>query len=325
VEGEAKAQSLKQQCRRTYYLTYAGTVDERQLQILRELRDLGSVRAVAESLRITPSAVSQQLRLLQRPLPMPLTRREGRVLRLTEAGEELAAAAADVASAMARARDVARGLAAAPAGTVTLSAFNSAALAFFGPLATCFPPGHDVTVHFTDEDVSQEEFPRLTARYDIVIAHRLAHTPGWPATIRVTRLLDEPLDVALPPGHRLAGRGPLTAADVVDGPWITTHEGFPVGATLDTVAAVAGRPATVRHRVNEFTVVADLVRSGAGLGFLPRWTQPTPDGVELRPLADARVSRAVDALARPERAARPATRQVLDRLTAIAEELRSGT
>ncbi|HVT69730.1 MAG TPA: LysR family transcriptional regulator, partial [Trebonia sp.] len=107
-------------------------MDERQLQILRELRDLGSVRAVAESLRITPSAVSQQLRLLQRPLPMPLTRREGRVLRLTEAGEELAAAAADVASAMARARDVARGLAAAPAGTVTLSAFNSAALAFFG-------------------------------------------------------------------------------------------------------------------------------------------------------------------------------------------------
>lgn len=298
-------------------------MDERQLEILRELRDLGSVRAVAESLRITPSAVSQQLRLLQRPLPVPLTRREGRVLRLTEAGEELAAAAAGVASAMARARDVARGLAAAPAGTVALSAFNSAALAFFGPLAASFPSGCDVTVHLTDQDVSQHEFPRLTARYDIVIAHRLAHTPGWPATVRVTRLLDEPLDVALPPGHRLAGRETLTAADVVDGPWITTHDGFPVGAMLDTVAAIAGRPAIVHHRVNEFTVVADLVRAGAGLGFLPRWTQPTPDGVELRPLAEAHVSRAVDALTRPERAVRPATRLVLARLAEIAGELRS--
>lgn len=137
------------------------------------------------------------------------------------------------------------------------------------------------------------------------------------------RLLDEPLDVALPPGHRLAARKALTAADVVDGPWITTHAGFPVGATLNTVAAVAGRPATVCHRVNEFTVVAGLVRAGAGLGFLPRWTQPTPDGVELRPLADAHVSRSVDALARPERAMRPAVRRVLERLTEIAGELRS--
>jgi DNA-binding transcriptional LysR family regulator len=300
-------------------------VDERQLQILRELRDLGSVRAVADALRITPSAVSQQLRLLQRPLPVPLTRREGRVLRLTEAGEELAAAAADVAAAMARARDVARGLAAAPAGTVTLSAFNSAALAFFGPLAALFPPGHDVAVHLTDQDVSQDDFPRLTARYDVVLAHRLAHTPGWPTTVRVTHLLDEPLDVALPPGHRLAARETLTAADVVTEPWITTHAGFPVGATLDTVAAVAGRPAAVRHRVNEFTVVADLVRAGAGLGFLPRWTQPTPEGVELRPLTDAHVSRAVDALARPERAVRPATRKVLSCLIEIAQDLRSAT
>lgn len=108
--------------------------------------------------------------------------------------------------------------------------------------------------------MSQEEFPRLTARYDVVIAHRLAHTPDWPATIRVTRLLDEPLDVALPPGHRLAGRGPLTAADVVDGPWITTHEGFPVGATLDTVAAVAGRPAD-RQVLDRLTAIAEELRS----------------------------------------------------------------
>ena len=56
-------------------------MDERQLRILRELGELGSVAAVAEALLVTPSAVSQQLRLLQRGLTVPLTARSGRRLK----------------------------------------------------------------------------------------------------------------------------------------------------------------------------------------------------------------------------------------------------
>ena len=43
-----------------------------QLQILRELGALGSVTAVAEALRVTPSAVSQQLAALQRGVRTPV-------------------------------------------------------------------------------------------------------------------------------------------------------------------------------------------------------------------------------------------------------------
>ncbi|WP_281445802.1 LysR family transcriptional regulator, partial [Paenarthrobacter nicotinovorans] len=63
-----------------------------QLQMLRELGDLGSVKAVAETLMVTPSAVSQQLALLQRSVDVPLTRKEGRALVLTDAGRVLAEA-----------------------------------------------------------------------------------------------------------------------------------------------------------------------------------------------------------------------------------------
>jgi DNA-binding transcriptional LysR family regulator len=107
-------------------------VDVRQLQMLRELGELGSIRAVAEALHITPSAVSQQLKLLQAPLSVPLTRRDGRNLRLTEAGTLLASAGIEVENALARAREVARALTLAPQGTVTVSGFNSSAMAFFG-------------------------------------------------------------------------------------------------------------------------------------------------------------------------------------------------
>lgn len=299
-------------------------MDERQLQVLRELGELGSVRAVAEALGITPSGVSQQLRLLQRSIPVALTERRGRTLGLTEAGRELAAAGAEVQAALSRARDVARGLSTEPAGTVTVSGFNSAALAYFPELVTRFPAGAPVQVAVADEDVAQDDLPRLTATYDLVIAHRLEHTPPWPPTVRVVPLLREPLDVALPVGHPLSDRRRLTATAVADEPWIAPHTGFPVAATVEAIAAVAGRPVAIRHRVNEFTVAVELVRAGAGLALIPRWTTPRPDGVVLRPLAGISARRRVDVLLRPDHAHRPAVVEVIAQLRATSARLSGG-
>jgi DNA-binding transcriptional LysR family regulator len=297
-------------------------VDVRQLQMLRELGELGSIRAVAEALHITPSAVSQQLKLLQAPLSVPLTRRDGRNLRLTEAGTLLASAGIEVENALARAREVARALTLAPQGTVTVSGFNSSAMAFFGALSQAFPATSPIRVTLADEDVAQTEFPPLTSTYDIVLAHRLEHTAAWPSNVQVTPLLLEPLDVALPADHPLARHRTVTAARAASQPWITTHSGFPVGALIDTLAAVTGRRVDVVHRVNEFTVAAELVRVGAGLALIPRWTTPAPPGVVLRPLVGVHAARRIDALVRPENTARPAVREVLGELRRAAKRLR---
>jgi DNA-binding transcriptional LysR family regulator len=298
-------------------------VDLRQLQLLRALGDLGSVTAVAESVRLTPSAVSQQLKALQRGSPVPLTTRENRRLVLTAAGERLAAAAAEVDTALARAEVTLRDLAQTPQGVVSVAAFNSAAWAFFPSLVKAFPTNGPVTVTVTDEDTLQSDFPRLANQYDIVIAHRFEHTPLWPPTVHAVTLLNEPLDVALPAGHRLAGGRTVTATDAAHEPWITTHEGWPVGAVIEALAAVAGRPVTIRHRVNEFTVVSELVRVGAGLALFPRWTTPPPRGVVLRRLVGVRASRRIDALSRPENAIRPAVQSVLTELHRVAGALAS--
>jgi DNA-binding transcriptional LysR family regulator len=300
-------------------------MDVRQLRILRELGELGSVRAVADALHITPSAVSQQLRRLQLPIQVPLTRKNGRVLALTEAGQALAAAGAEVEAAMARAHEVARDIAMSPQGQVTLAAFNSAAMAFFPGLARAFPQGGAVSVSLADGDVAQAEFPALTSRYDVVVAHRFPHTPAWPRTVRAIHLLTEPLDIALPADHRLARYRTITAARAAGEPWISTHAGFPVGAIIDALATVAGRPETVAQRVNEFTVVAELVKAHGALALMPRWTIPTPPGVVLRPLDGVRSTRRIDALVRPENTVRPAVRSVLDVLVGVARQVETGT
>ena len=52
-------------------------MDVRRLDLLRELSERGSVTAVAEATGRTPSAVSQQLKVLEREAGMPLTERVG--------------------------------------------------------------------------------------------------------------------------------------------------------------------------------------------------------------------------------------------------------
>ncbi|MEU2428726.1 LysR family transcriptional regulator [Streptomyces sp. NPDC007861] len=298
-------------------------MDERQLRILRELGELGSVTAVAEALLVTPSAISQQLRLLQRSIPVPLTEREGRRLVLTAAGQALAGAAVEVETAMARARHVVDDFLDRPDGSVSVAAFHSAGAAFFPLLLRGLAAPGQPRLALADEDVEQSRFPRLTREYDLVLAHRLDPAPVWPRTVAVTTLLREPLDIAMQADHPLASRPRLHPADVADQPWITVHDGFPLMATIDAIAIAANRRLDIVHRINEFTVVAEAVAAGGGLALMPRWTTRPHPALVLRPLAGVHARRHIDVLHRPERTARTAVRTVLAELRRAAESIRS--
>src|ERR671921_1193828 len=78
-------------------------VEVAHLAVLRELAERGSVTAVARAMRLSPSAVSQQLKVLQRRLGVVLVERVGRGVRLTDAGRALSGIAATVATALAAA------------------------------------------------------------------------------------------------------------------------------------------------------------------------------------------------------------------------------
>jgi DNA-binding transcriptional LysR family regulator len=297
-------------------------VDERQLRVLRELGELGSISAVAQALHVTPSAVSQQMRILQRSSPVPLTERVGRRVVLSDAGRALAATAIDVETALARARQTLTEFTGRPDGEVSVAAFHSAASAFFPHLSRWCADPERPRLSFADEDVAQERFPALTSTYDLVLAHRLEHAPAWPRAVAATTLLREPLDIALPAGHPLAAKLLLSPRDVAEQPWITVHDGFPLMATIEAISAAAGRRLEIVHRINEFAVVAEVVAAGGGLALMPRWTsRPHPD-IVLRPLDAVPVHRCIDVLHRPERTARLAVRTVLAEMQRTADIIR---
>lgn len=294
-------------------------MDPHHLRLLRELGERGSVAAVARAMHITPSAVSQQLNTLQRTAPVPLTERRGRRLVLTGAGHALAAAAVDVMTALDRAARAVGEHLDAPGTPVSVAAFHSAGLTWFAPLITRLAEIGGPPVRFADRDVAHADFPALVGDHDLVVAHRLAHSPPWPAArLTVIPLISEPLYVAMSAGHPLAGSAAISAADAAGWPWISVHDGFPLTGVLAAIAAAAGRPLEIRHRINEFTVAASVVAAGEVLALLPgRTTTPDPR-LALRPLAGIVAARQIDVLTRPETLHRAAVRTVLETLQAIA-------
>jgi DNA-binding transcriptional LysR family regulator len=300
-------------------------VEPHQLQILRELGALGSVTAVAEALRVTPSAVSQQLAALQRGIETPLTRRAGRTLVLTPAGEVLAAAGAEAIDAMAAARTALDDFEGAATGVVSISGFHSVGQVLFGALLRELQTlEHTPTVQLTDEDVAQSEFPALTARYDLVLAHRMEHSPSWPTQgVRSLTLVREPLDVAVASTHPLASRRSLTPDDVADEPWVTSRIGYSPDDVLRAITAVANRPVEVRHRINDYGAVSAVVAAGGVIGMLPRFTSRSiqdRDIVRL-PLDGVSTHRMIDVLARPENLRRRSVRVVVDALQRVMARL----
>jgi len=294
-------------------------MDPNRLRLLRELGDRGSVAAVATALHVSASAVSQQLSALQAGISVPLTVKRGRRLVLTEAGEALAIAAARVDEALAQARDAVGSFLEHEERTVTVSAFHSAGLALFGPLLKELGTGTRVSL--ADADVAQDTFAGLTAEYDLVIAHRLAHDPAWPTTrLVVTPLLAEPLEIALHAGHPLAAYPSIRPEQLRDERWISTHEGFPLAGVLAHIGAVIGQAPHIDHRINEFSVAAEVVRTGSAVAVMPRTTAAplAVNGMVLRPVEGVSLVRHVDVLARPDAVAHAPVRVVLAAVQKVA-------
>jgi len=297
-------------------------MDVQRLRVLRELADRGSVTAVAQALSFTPSAISQQLRVLSEEVGAALTEPAGRGVRLTEAGRVLAVEAEAVLSALARADAAVDALRTTPRGLVRTALFPSGARMMLPGLLARVRELPDVDLQCRDLDLTPAGVLALTADFDIVVSHRDEATPGpYAGTRLVVPLLREPLDVVLPPGHPLARRRSLRLDELADQAWISVEVGWPVDDVLRTIALRTGTSPRIVQRINDFSVTEELVAAGHGIALLPHYSTDDRGGRRLarRRLAGVRAGRLIEAVLRPSVAERPAVRAVLDALRAEAD------
>ena len=301
-------------------------MDVARLKVLRELADRGSVTAVAAALSFTPSAISQQLKALAAEVGLPLTEPAGRGLRLTDAGRALAAEAEGVLAALARADAAVERLRTTPRGVVRMAMFPSGARMMLAGVLRRLDTARDVEVACRDVDMIPAGVPALTADFDVVVTHRDEHGPAPDPGRLVVPLLREPLDVVLPPGHRLSRRRRIALEDLAGESWISVQVGWPVDDVLRSLAVRTGTTPRIVQRINDFSVTEELVAAGRGIALLPRYSTDDRGGRRLvrRPVAGVRAARLVEAVLRPSAAERPAVATVLDALRAEARAVSSG-
>ncbi len=282
--------------------------------------------AVAEATHRTPSAVSQQLKQLEREAGVVLTERNGRGIALTAAGRALARTAANVATAIERAEALWDDYRDTPRGEVSLLVFQTAARMLLPGVLHTVAETPGLTVRATDAANETIDWAALTPDYDIVLTDSSGIRANWDERgLTVVPLLREPLDIVLPTGHRLARRRSLAPADLIGEDWIGVPEGQPFDVILRQIEAANGSPAHVVQRFMDNSIVEAMVAAGFGIAILPRFTTATAGtGIVTRPLTGVRATRVISALMRPDRAERQSVGLVIDALRAEGARVQAG-
>ena len=166
-----------------------------RLKVLRELHRRGTLSAVAESLSYSTSAVSQQVRQLEREAGVSLVEPVGRRLHLTPQGAILVEHAARILDLVELAEaDISQSLD-QPRGTVRLAAFQSAAMTLVPRAVAILHENHpELTVEFHQGEPEKTLPALLAADLDVVVAEAYPGIPA-PATpgLVFKHLLDDPL------------------------------------------------------------------------------------------------------------------------------------
>jgi DNA-binding transcriptional LysR family regulator len=299
----------------------------RRLWLLRELSERGTIAAVADALQFTPSAVSQQLAMLEREAGVPLLERAGRGVRLTDAALVLVAHADALLDRAARAEaDLA-----AAAGTVSgrgrVAGFQSVALHLAIPgflaLAETAP---NLRCELVEAEPEQALPALALGDLDLVLGDEWQHQP-WrlPTGLERHELLRDPVHVVLPADHPVARRHPraVPLAELADATWATGHAAMAwEEVTQRTCRELGGFEPDIRHRTNDATVSLALVARGLAVTMLPELALRGHDpAIALRSLAERPLERAILAVVRNADAARPSTQALLAAVRAAAAAL----
>ena len=289
----------------------------RRLRLLHELHERGTIAAVADALQFTPSAVSQQLALLEREAGVPLLERAGRGVRLTDAALVLV----DHADALLEHAELAEADLAAAAGTVTgrgrIAGFRSVMLWLALPAVEALARDAPRLRCEVIEAEPEQALPALAlGDIDLVLGDEWQHHPRrLPQGVQRHDLLRDRVNVVLPAGHPATRRheNAVPLAELAGEAWTTGHAGMGwEEMTQRTCRELGGFDPDIRHRANDATISLALVARGLAVTLLPDLPMlGVEPGVAVRPIAEGSVSRAIFAATRSADAARPSTQALL--------------
>lgn len=248
-------------------------LDVRRMTLLREVKMRGTLAAVAEALSLSPSAVSQQLALLEKDVGVELLRKTGRRVQLTPQAEILVAHTSDILESLERATaDLASSLTTVT-GRVRIAVFQSAALALMPDSLTILRREYpEVRVEMVQREPETALYETWARDFDLVIAeqypgHAAIHHPE----LDRIHLTSDAIRLAVP--H--AGMPPVQSlADTAELPWVMEPRGAASRHWAEQACRSAGFEPDVRYETADLQAQIRLIESGNAVALMPDlvWT-----------------------------------------------------
>jgi DNA-binding transcriptional LysR family regulator len=295
-------------------------MDARQLRVLVELADRGTLRAAAAATGYGTSAVSQQLAGLEKTTGVRLVEPDGRGLRLTPAGRAFLPHARRILVAISAARTA---IAADTAyGTIRVAAYSSALEDDVVDVVLRLRDTHPALRVELYEREPPETFRLLrTGRAELGIVYDYSLVPReLPPMIAAEVLCEVPMVLAVRPDDPVPER--VEQADDLrplhDAHWIVNSRARDDEDLIRRFAALAGFEPDVTHGVDSLDTVQRMIAAGLGVALVPSTIRPHPR-TRLVPITLAPLGRRMIAVTRDGEQAWPAT-ELVQRM--IAEHAR---
>ncbi|GAB3289686.1 LysR substrate-binding domain-containing protein [Parasphingorhabdus pacifica] len=241
------------------------------LRTLQECVRTGSFAEAGRTLGYTASAVSQQMVLLERAVGAPLFERAARSARSTGLALRLAERSRDALGALDALEREVRSMVVGEEGSLRLASFSTAnAQVLPEVLATVVAQRPQAEVQLDEGEPDEVIDGVLDGVVDAAVVFEYDLDPRqWPIELCVEELMAEPLRVALPESHRLAGADAVDLNDLATDAWICTRQDTAGARSLVRLAAAGGFVPRIIFRSNDYSVVRDLVARGLGVAALP--------------------------------------------------------
>ncbi len=241
-----------------------------RLQLLREVGRRGTVRAAAEAMSISPSAVSQQLRVLEAEAGLALLEPDGRGVRLTDAGRMLVRHADEITRAIDAAEAELAASRAEITGALRIAAFPTAARAILPEAIARLGRDHPrLTVTLRDLETAESLAALRLDEVDLAVVDEYDDaTRIVEPAVELVGLGSDPLYVAMP-GERDAQASPVPLPSLAGEAWIMDTEASSIRGALTRACARAGFAPRVRSACRDYSVIIALVEAGLGVAVLP--------------------------------------------------------
>ena len=298
-------------------------LDVRRLRVLKEVAAKGSFSAAAESLAYTQSAVSQQIAALEREAGMQLLERSARGVHLTDAGRVLVGHAEGILRRLADAEAELEAMAGLRGGRLRLVAFPSAGGSIMPEAVARFRDRHpavELTLEPAEPDDAIDALRSGEADIGLTIETVWAQ-PGDDGLER-THLLDDPMYIVLPVGHRLAHKPKVSVKDFSEDAWIlgSGDASCPDSQILIRACNGAGFEPRIAFQSDDYNAIQGFIATGMGISMIPDLALTTIRGdVVVRSLGVKAPVRRISAITTEGGFCSPAKQAMLDVLVETAE------